>query len=107
MKTTMKKLLNPILIGCLKFNPLCLDDFIKIIEYRLNENYIPIHITGVNPETVVHASNNKIVKEAINNSDLVNIDNNFIVLTLRILGYKIPCRIATPDLFESSTEYGE
>jgi N-acetylglucosaminyldiphosphoundecaprenol N-acetyl-beta-D-mannosaminyltransferase len=93
--------MNQIYIWGIKLNPIRIDDFIEIIESRIKLGSTPIHITGVNPETIVTAQNNPILNKAINESDLVNIDNNFLVLTLRLLGYKIPCRVATPDLFEA------
>lgn len=85
----------------IKIDLISLNEFVIQIEKRINDNHIPIHITGVNPETVVHASRNQFMRKSILNSDFVNIDNAFIVLTLRILGYKVPSRVATPDLFES------
>ncbi len=97
--------MNTINIWGIKLNPIRIKDFIEIIESRIILNSIPIHITGVNPETVVHAQNSQILKQAINESDLVNIDNNFLVLTLRLLGYHVPCRVATPDLFEALLSY--
>jgi N-acetylglucosaminyldiphosphoundecaprenol N-acetyl-beta-D-mannosaminyltransferase len=97
----LPKVTNTINVWGLKLNPIRIDDFIKIIESRIINNSTPIHITGVNPETVVHASTNQFLKKAVNDSDLVNIDNNFIVSMLWISGYRVPCRVATPDLFES------
>jgi N-acetylglucosaminyldiphosphoundecaprenol N-acetyl-beta-D-mannosaminyltransferase len=90
-----------IYIWGIKLDPLRIDEFIEIVESRIKINSYPIHITGVNPETIVHAQNSQMLKRAINESDLVNIDNNFLVLTLRLLGFQIPSRVATPDLFEA------
>jgi N-acetylglucosaminyldiphosphoundecaprenol N-acetyl-beta-D-mannosaminyltransferase len=101
MAQNSQKVINTINVWGLKFNLMRIEDFIQLVESRIILNSTPIHITGVNPETVVHASNNIFLQKAINDSDLVNIDNNFIVLILRILGYRVPCRVATPDLFES------
>lgn len=101
MITRLQEEINTINIWGIRLNPIRIDDFIQIIESRIILNSIPVHITGVNPETVVHAQNSQILKKAINESDLINIDNNFLVLTLRLLGYRIPCRVATPDLFEA------
>lgn len=84
----------------IKFNLLSLQDFIDVIHLRLQSGRTPIHITGINPETVVHASKDKIIHQAILESDLVNIDNNLVLWLLRMSGYKAPERVATPDLFE-------
>lgn len=93
--------INTIHIWGIKLNPISLDEFIKITRLRIEQKLFPIHFTGVNPETVVHAFNNDFLKKAILDSDFVNIDNNFVVLTLRFLGYHVPGRVATPDLFEA------
>lgn len=98
MKLTKNNSLN---IWGVKFNLLRLEDFVELVNSRLRNNDIPIHITGVNPETVVHASRNELMREAIQESDYVNVDNALIVLTLRLLGYKVPERVSTPDLFEA------
>jgi N-acetylglucosaminyldiphosphoundecaprenol N-acetyl-beta-D-mannosaminyltransferase len=84
-----------------KFNLLTLKEFIEIVSNNIENQIDPIHITGINPETVVHSSKSEILRSAILKSDFVNVDNAFIVLTLRILGYKVPERVATPDLFEA------
>jgi len=58
-----------------------------------------IHITGVNPETVVLAQNEPTVRASILDSDIVNIDNNLVLLRLRANGIHAPERAATPDVF--------
>ncbi len=93
--------MSTIHIWGIKLDLICLDDLIRRIDHRIKSNLTPIHITGVNPETVVHSSKDKILQKAIIESDFVNIDNIFVVLTLRLLGYRVPSRVATPDLFES------
>ena len=95
-----KKTQKSINIWGIKINLFSLDEFVNNVEVRIKNNEIPIHITGVNPETVVHASKDEFMRKAILNSDFVNIDNAFIVLTLRTLGFRVPERVATPDLFE-------
>jgi len=58
-----------------------------------------IHITGANPETIVLAQNDPILRAAILNSDIVNIDNNLVLLRLRANGIHDIERAATPDVF--------
>lgn len=101
------KVLNQRLIRIwgIKFNLLTMNEFISIVDKRLKQNAVPIHMTGVNPETVVHSSRNEVIKSAILESDYVNVDNAFIVVILKILGYKVPERVATPDLFEELLKY--
>lgn len=84
-----------------KFNLLSVHELVEVINPEVKTGHSPIHITGVNPETVVHASKNETIRKAILESDLVNVDNALVVLVLRILGYKVPGRAATPDLFEA------
>lgn len=90
-----------IYIWGVKFNLLTVRCFVDLAKQRFIDKDIPIHLSGVNPETVVHASRNETIRRAILESDYVNIDNALIVLVLRVLGYKVPERVATPDLFEA------
>lgn len=89
-----------IIIWGFKINLCSLKEFIIFLEKDLDNGINKIHITGVNPETVVHSKSNPILFDSLKNSDYINIDNAFIVLSLRILGYKVPERVATPDLME-------
>lgn len=84
-----------------KFSLLSVNELVGAINSDIKNSQAPIHITGVNPETVVHASRNETIRRAILESDFVNVDNALIVLVLRVLGYKVPERAATPDLFEA------
>ncbi len=94
----MKEKIN---FGGLFVDPLSLSDFSTIIlEHLLSGKRTNLHITGVNPETFGHASDNENVRDAILSSDLINIDNYFVVFVLRLKGYKGVFRVATPDLFE-------
>jgi N-acetylglucosaminyldiphosphoundecaprenol N-acetyl-beta-D-mannosaminyltransferase len=102
MQIDIKK--KTIYIWGIKFDLYNLNEFIVKIEERIKSNEIPIHITGVNPETVVHASQDVFMQKAVMESDFVNIDNTTILKTLRMLGYPAPERVATPDLFEALLE---
>ncbi len=84
----------------LKFNPVTKQEIVDEVESLLENGHNGIHITGVNHETVVEASLNDKLKDSILSSDYVNIDSFSVVLGLRKLGYKIPERAATPDIFE-------
>lgn len=85
----------------IKFDLFNLNEFVAKIDERIRNNETPIHITGVNPETVVHAAQDVFMQKAVMESDFVNIDNTTILKTLRFLGYPAPSRVATPDLFEA------
>lgn len=89
----------------ISINPLRKVDFINIIDKHIVSNTKkPLHITGVNPETISQSTKLPILKEAINDSDLVIIDNTLVLLLLKVSGVKAPERVATPDLFESMLE---
>jgi len=96
---------NPILkvhIWGIAINPIKSVDFVDAIDTHISaQSEFPLHITGVNPETISQSLSNPLLQEAINDSDLVNIDNTLVLLMLRLSGVKAPERVATPDLFES------
>jgi N-acetylglucosaminyldiphosphoundecaprenol N-acetyl-beta-D-mannosaminyltransferase len=88
--------------------PFHLGKFVEIIHSHIQENkFTPLHITGVNPETLAHAYQNSTMSDAIMSSDLINVENHFVLLVLRMLGYTIPERVATPDLFDAMLELAE
>ena len=92
--------MKTIYIWNIKFNPLRKNEIVSHVQEWLAEGRKGIHITGVNPEGVVQAQTNLFLREAIRDSDMVNIDNMLVVLTLRLSGCEIPERAATPDVSE-------
>lgn len=100
----MDNVKSTINIWGIKFDLFSLNEFMTKIDERIRNNETPIHITGVNPETVVHASRDVFIRKAVMESDFVNVDNTTILKTLRFLGYPVPSRVATPDLFEALLE---
>jgi len=84
----------------IKIHPYTKNQIIKIIDNSLQSASIVFHLTGVNPETISQAQSNTKLRDAINASDLVNIDNTLVVVSLRLLGHSIPERAACPDIFE-------
>jgi N-acetylglucosaminyldiphosphoundecaprenol N-acetyl-beta-D-mannosaminyltransferase len=89
-------------------NPISKDEFIDVIENHISSNIeSPLHITGVNPETISQSLSDKVLRDAINSSDLINIDNTLVYCMLRLSGIKAPERVATPDLFESMLSLAE
>lgn len=86
----------------ISLNPISMDVFIEVIDNHISLNQEkPLHITGVNPETISQSLCDPKLLKAINDSDLVNIDNTLVLLMLRLSGVSAPGRVATPDLFES------
>ncbi|RZK15487.1 MAG: glycosyltransferase [Flavobacterium sp.] len=84
----------------IKVNPLTKAEIVKRIDDHVAVGNSTFHLTGVNPETIAQAQSDPRLKDSINSSNLVNIDNTLVMLTLRLLGYHIPERAACPDIFE-------
>lgn len=92
----------------ISFNTLRKVDFIEVIDNHISiHSGKPLHITGVNPETISHALRDSKLLSAIKDSDLVNIDNMLVLLMLRLSGVKAPERVATPDLFDAMLALAE
>jgi len=86
----------------ISINPVQIKDFIEVIDNHISSHSgEPLHITGVNPETISQSLKDAQLLHAIKDSDLVNIDNTLVLLMLRLSGVKAPSRVATPDLFEA------
>jgi N-acetylglucosaminyldiphosphoundecaprenol N-acetyl-beta-D-mannosaminyltransferase len=92
--------MNEINIWGIKINPLRKKEIVGLIDNHISGSNLTFHLTGVNPETISQANNDSELRQAINDSDIVNIDNMLVVVCLRLLGYKIPERAACPDIFE-------
>jgi N-acetylglucosaminyldiphosphoundecaprenol N-acetyl-beta-D-mannosaminyltransferase len=92
--------MNSINIWGITINPLKKSEIVNLIDEHIAHNSWTFHLTGVNPETIAQVNSNSELLEAVNSSDLINIDNMLVVTTLRLLGYKIPERAACPDIFE-------
>ncbi len=92
--------MKQISIWGIKINPLRKTEIVQIIEDHIISGKGVFQETGVNPETIAQADTNPELRDAINGSDLVNIDNMLVTTCLRLLGYKVPERAACPDIFE-------
>lgn len=99
---------NKVKIWGISFNYIRRIDFIELIDTHISlHSGKPLHITGVNPETISQSFNDSQLLNAINDSDLVNVDNTLVLLMLRLSGVKVPERVATPDLFEDMLALAE
>ena len=83
----------------IKIQPLTKTEFLSLIESNL-ENGRKIVQSGVNAASIVEIVNNKELRTAILNSNLVNVDGMSVVWALRFLGYIVPERVSCPDLAE-------
>jgi N-acetylglucosaminyldiphosphoundecaprenol N-acetyl-beta-D-mannosaminyltransferase len=98
--------MNEIYVWGIKISPLTRGEIIQLIDMSMTQTDRTFHLTGVNPETISKANENSYLRNAINDSDIVNIDNMLVVCFLRLLGYKIPERVACPDIFEELMSLG-
>ncbi len=83
----------------IKFSLLSKAQIVRNVQSMLDRGYRHIHLAAVNPETVVQSRDSDRLRAAINDADIVNIDNMLVALTLRLHGIHVPERAATPDLF--------
>jgi N-acetylglucosaminyldiphosphoundecaprenol N-acetyl-beta-D-mannosaminyltransferase len=81
----------------IKIHPLTRSEFLSVIHEGIKTGKQVIQI-GVNSASFNELSRNSELREAINKADLVNIDGISVAWALRLLGHKIPERVATPDL---------
>ena len=90
---------NTIEIFDLKIHPWTMRASIKYIDQNIINHNINMKQIVVNVAKLVYSQNDRKLRQAINNSDLVNIDGLPIVLVLRLFGYDVPERVAGIDLF--------
>jgi N-acetylglucosaminyldiphosphoundecaprenol N-acetyl-beta-D-mannosaminyltransferase len=79
--------------------PLSLSELIDYLDVSIVTNQYPILISGVNAYAIVQSEKDKIYRDYLINSTVVNIDGISVVLALRFLGNKIKERVSCPDLF--------
>ncbi len=84
----------------IRVHPWRKSDFVSVIKSNL-ENGNQLTQIGVNSASVNELTRNDELRRAVNNADLVNIDGMSVVWALCFLGYKVPERIATPDLADA------
>lgn len=96
----MNKDLKEIKIWNVKYNLLTISEIVDIVNEWLDEGRKGIHLTGANPETVAIAQNDKLLREALLDSDIVNVDSFLPAKFLYFKGYPIYHRVPTPEVFE-------
>lgn len=92
--------MNTVYLWGIKFNPLTKQEIVTHVQNLLDSGKRGLHLTGVNPETVALSRKSNLLRQAINDSDIVNVDGMLIALLMRFMGIKIPERAATPDIFK-------
>jgi N-acetylglucosaminyldiphosphoundecaprenol N-acetyl-beta-D-mannosaminyltransferase len=83
----------------IKIHPFPESLFLSIIGNNLETSSMIVQ-NGINASTFVELMDNDSLRQAIMNSDLVNVDGISVLLALRFLGYKIPEHVPCPDLAE-------
>ena len=96
----MNQDLKEIKIWNVKYNLLTIAEIVDIVNKWLDEGIRGIHLTGANPETVAIAQDDKLLREALLDSDIVNVDSFLPAKFLYLKGYSIKHRIPTPEVFE-------
>ena len=92
---------NYIIAFNLKIHPWTMDETINHIENNVISHNINMQHVVINAAKIVYSQKNIELRNAINNSDLINIDGLPVVWALRFLGHKIPERVAGIDLFQN------
>ncbi len=82
---------------------LSMSETIDKINYAIINNN-QIHHCVINAGKVVNMQDDKILKESVINSDIINADGMGVVWAARFLGYKIKERVAGIDLMENLVE---
>ena len=92
--------LKEIRIWSIKYNLLSITEIVDIVNEWLDGGKKGIHLTGANPETVVLAQDDELLRTALLDSDIVNVDSFLPAKFLHYKGYPIEHRVPTPDVFE-------
>lgn len=85
----------------IKFTLASKQEIVDQVEEWLATGQKGIHLTGVNPEQIVRAQKDYRLRNAIKASDIVNVDGILAVIGLRLKGYNVPERVATPNVMEA------
>lgn len=90
----------------IKVHPLKRAEFLSIIKSGITKREKIVQF-GVNSATINEIVVNERMFRSVNKADLVSIDGMSVVWALRFLGYKVPERVATPDLADDVISMAE
>ena len=103
--------LKEVRIWNVKFNLLTVNEIVTIVNEWLSEGRKGIHLTGVDAYVTVLAQSDELLRRAILESDIVNVDSYYPAKMLAKQGYEIRERVTTPDVmegfFKSANEKGQ
>jgi len=83
----------------IKLTSATMHEIIENVDCNLRISRNKILITSVNAAMTVISRDNSLIADAINKSDIVNIDGMAIYFAVKLLGLNVPERVAGPDLF--------
>jgi len=92
--------LKEVRIWNIKFNLLNEHQIAEIVNSWLEEGRKGIHLTGVDACVVVSAQKDELLRKAILESDIVNVDSYLPARMLAKHGYEIKERVPTPEVME-------
>ena len=97
----MEQDLKQINIWNIKYNLLNIEEIVNTVDQWLSEGRKGIHLTGANVDTIVWAQEDELLRKAILDSDIVNVDSFMPTFFLKRKGYPIQHRVPSPDVFEA------
>jgi N-acetylglucosaminyldiphosphoundecaprenol N-acetyl-beta-D-mannosaminyltransferase len=92
--------LKEVKIWNVKFNLLTAEEIATVVNSWLDEGKKGIHLTGVDACVMVQAQKDELLRKAILESDIVNVDSYLPAKKLAENGYDIKDRVTTPDVME-------
>lgn len=84
----------------IKYNLLTLSEITDIVSKWIEDGKRGIHLTGANADTVALAQTDELLRTAIMDSDIVNVDSMLPAHFLKRKGYALKGRVPTPDVME-------
>ena len=92
--------LKEVRIWNIKYNLLSLQEIAGIVGKWIEAGRKGIHLTGANADTVALAQTDELLRTAIMDSDIVNVDSMLPAHFLKRKGYALKGRVPTPDVME-------
>ena len=92
--------LKEVYIWNVKYNLLNEKEIAEVVDTWLEEGKKDIHITGVDVNVISIAQKNDLLRKAILESDIVNVDSYLPAKCLALKGYDIKDRVTSPDVWE-------
>lgn len=92
--------LKEIRIWNIKYNLLTLSELVDVVSRWIDEGKKGIHLTGANVDTVALAQTDDLLRTAILDSDIVNVDSTLPTYFIKRKGYAFDKRVPTPDVME-------